>query len=170
MLHELRAALLGAHRNQEGQHMLLFALAAALMVVLLAAVGNNDIVWTHGNSIDEAALLGAQAGASQVDLAAYQTGAIQLDSAAAVTQCRLVAHENAQFVPYDPSYNPSDPQTDSRNRISCVVTNGYVEATVVDHGQYVVKILGDVFTIKATHRAYPAFGVSTPCQPGSPSC
>ncbi|MHB8508441.1 MAG: hypothetical protein ACYDGR_07310 [Candidatus Dormibacteria bacterium] len=170
MLASVRRVLVSTHRQQEGQHMLLFALSMGLMVTLLAAVGNNDIVQVHYNVIDEAALLGAQAGASQVDLAAYQSGTIQLDAAAAVVQCRQVAHQNAKSVPFEPSYNPTDPEADSRNRISCVVANGYVEATVVDHGQYVIRTLGDVFKIKATHRAYPAYGVSTPCQPGSPSC
>ena len=137
--------------GQGGQTLILFALVGSFVLfALYALVGDYAQEQIHYNGIDEASVLAAKAGAAQVDVAAFsQTHLPRLDIVAAAQACRDVAQANAPFI------RPQD--------IGCTVTPDYVEATLVDHGELIVKLLGSQYRLSASHRSRPAYGLTRPC-------
>ena len=138
-------------RRQGGQTLILFALVGSFVLfALYALVGDYAQEQIHYNGIDEASVLAAKAGAAQIDITAFSlTHQPKLDTAAAARACHDVAQANAPFI------RPED--------ITCTVTPDYVEATLVDHGELIVKLLGSQYRLSATHRSRPAYGLTQPC-------
>ncbi len=140
--------------DQQGQTLVFFALVAGLLLfALVALVGDYGITLSHYNQIDEAAVLGAQAGAAQVDLGAFQaSGAAKLDQPAAVAECQRIIALDAKI--------------SAQGSIICTTgsdgSGDYVSATVSDQGMLVVRLLGSRFNVSSTHRSRPTYGTQVP--------
>ncbi|MEA2684523.1 MAG: hypothetical protein QOK05_2851 [Chloroflexota bacterium] len=74
--------------RQEGQVAVMFAIVLALVLSgLIALVGDVILLYDAAGRYDNGALVGAQAGASQVDPGLLRQGQVALDSATAISVC-----------------------------------------------------------------------------------
>jgi hypothetical protein len=79
---------IGRCRSQHGQVAMMFALVLALALSgLVALVGDVLLVYDAAGRYDNGALVGAQAGASQVDTNAVRLGQVRLDRSGAAATC-----------------------------------------------------------------------------------
>ncbi|MDQ6747507.1 MAG: hypothetical protein M3010_05300 [Candidatus Dormibacteraeota bacterium] len=77
---------------QRGQVAIMFALVLALVLTgIVALVGDVILLYDAAGRYDNGALVGAQAGASQVDRALLRQGVVALDPARAGTVCAEAA-------------------------------------------------------------------------------
>ena len=137
-------------RGQKGQTLTLSAGIIAVLVGFLAVAADYGIEQDHYNRIDYASYLGAKAAADQIDVAAFaRTHQPSLLPGPAVDACQRVARANAPWL------RPQD--------IQCVVNGDLAEATLTDHGQLVIQLLGRSFSVKASHLANGVYGGAKPC-------
>ncbi len=74
--------------SQHGQVAMMFALVLALVLSgLVALVGDVILLYDSAGRFDNGALVGAQAGSSQVDTAALRQGVVVLDAQRATATC-----------------------------------------------------------------------------------
>ena len=77
-----------SHARQDGQVAVMFALVLALVLSgVIALVGNVIVLYDIAGRYDNGALVGAQAGASQVDTALLRQGQVVLDPGRAASVC-----------------------------------------------------------------------------------
>jgi len=94
--------------GQAGQTLVMFALVSAFVLsAVVALVANAQMLYINYNRADDAALLGAQAGASALDPNSIYTDHVQLDSALALSRCNHAARQAPYIVEVDCSATPT---------------------------------------------------------------
>lgn len=134
--------------DQGGQTLIVFALMMVFVFVgLMALVGDSAVLMFEYNRATSAALIGAQAGASDVDLAAlYGSNTRQL-AADAADVCRNAAMQGQI----------------ATSNATCSVTGGtVVTATVTREARLPIPVFGVSVTVKAVRSARTVFGGATP--------
>jgi len=134
--------------TQEGQVAAMFALVFALVLVgLVALVGDLLQVYATGGRLDNGALVGAQAGASQVDVERLRAGDVVLDASRASSTCVTAAAGTANVAPAD---------------VSCEVDaeQKSVTATVRETIPLVMSTFGPTFTVSRSHTGTVGVGQS----------
>src|SRR5262249_31455571 len=86
----------GAHAvsrgRQSGQTLIMFAVTMTFVfLALVALVGDADTLMVRYNQVNSEALLGAQAGATAIDEAAFYQGEHKLDPVLAKQRCESIA-------------------------------------------------------------------------------
>lgn len=136
--------------RQRGQVAIMFALVLGLFLVyLIIVVGDLLVLYNAAGRYDNAALVGAQAGASQLDVVSLREGNLVLDRAAAAAACADAARNTA-----------GDPGV----AISCQVGAGgkTITATVSRRVPLVFRQFGpDIFVTKS-HTGTPVAGEAAP--------
>ena len=138
--------------KQAGQVAVMFALVFALVLVSLATmVGDLLQIYAAAGRLDNGALTGAQAGASQVDVAGLRSGSVTLDVAAARQTCVEAAASTASIAVAN---------------VNCTIDaqRKSVTATVRETVPLVLTSFGPTFTITRSHTGTIAVGQTS----GSP--
>ena len=130
--------------RQSGQTLIMFAITMTLMfLALIALVGDADTLMVRYNQVNSEALLGAQAGASAVDEAAFYQGQHLLDPALARAACESTAI---------PKGSTAD------HRVTCQPAGNTVTATVEMTVRLPVPIFQQTAKVRATRTAQAVFG------------
>jgi hypothetical protein len=126
-----------------------------VFLALVALVGDADTLMVHYDQASVTALLGAQAGASAVDVNAIYQGRYQLDQSLAKTRCEAIAHP-------------------SPVKIQCAV--GPAPDTVIATASEVVSLpiplIMTTATVRSSHTGQAVFGDQPgfiPAGTGAPS-
>ena len=129
-------------RRQSGQTLIVFALMMAFVFLgLLGLVGNADVLMFQYDQASSEALVGAQAGASEVDLQLlYSSNVRTLDTAAAESTCRSSAEQ------------------DGSTTAVCTATGNTVTATVTRQVRLPIPVVPVSTTVTAKHTARAIFG------------
>ena len=78
--------------RQSGQTLIMFAVTMTFVfLALVALVGDADVLMVRYNQVNSEALLGAQAGATAIDEAAFYRGEHKLDPILAKQRCESIA-------------------------------------------------------------------------------
>ncbi len=131
--------------NQRGQTLVMFVLMLAVLLLgLLALVGDVGAVAFEYERANSSALLGAQAGAADIDLVSlYTSNARQLDPNAA-TVCRATAMQS-----------PGSSAT-------CTPSGTTITATVSRQARLPIPVWGVSVPVRAVRTAQAVFGDATP--------
>jgi hypothetical protein len=130
--------------KQNGQTLVIFAVVLALMLIgMLGLIADLGAVFTSYTQADNVALLGAQAGASAIDKAAFYNGQIVLDENAARTACESIIF--------------SAPGVD-KNTSSCAPTATQIQVDVVMEVNLPLPMFGLVPPIHVTRTAHSVYG------------
>jgi hypothetical protein len=134
-------------RRQAGQTLVMFALTLAFVFVgLIALIGDAAVMLYQYAQANSAALLGVQAGAATVDLAAFYNGSQQLDSGLAQSNCQQAAAQQSAGV-----------------TASCQVTNGHcITANVTKTVSLPLPIPGANPQVQITRTGQAVFGGQAP--------
>jgi hypothetical protein len=126
----------------------MFVIAMAfIFVALLALVGDADTLMVHYSRASALALIGAQAGASQIDLDAfYRDGTKQLLVGTAKSACEAAAQPTNQF----------------QATCNADVVTGTVTATVHEDVKMPVPVFGLTAPISVTRQGRAVFGGAAP--------
>jgi hypothetical protein len=137
-------------RTQSGQTLIMFALAMTFVFMgLIALVGDADTLMVRYNEVNSAALRGAQAGASDVDLAAFYKGVHQLDAGTVQSVCQTAAEQgNPQLRATCPLPTAAAPDT--------------VTATVTEQVSLPIPLFATQVQVKATRQGRAVFGGAAP--------
>jgi hypothetical protein len=126
----------------------MFALAMTFVFMgLIALVADADTLMVRYNEVNAAALRGAQAGASDVDLAAFYKGVHQLDVGTVQGVCQTAAEAgNPQLRATCPPPNPPNEVT----------------ATVTEQVSLPIPLFATQVQVKATRQGRAVFGGAAP--------
>ncbi len=128
---------------QAGQTLVMFALVSAFVLsAVIALVANAQMLYINFNRADDAALLGAQAGASALDPNSIYTDHVQLDHELALSRCNGAARQAPYIIEVD-----------------CSATSTVVTARVVLRVPLPIPVLPPP-DISATRTASIAYGGS----------
>ena len=139
--------------SQRGQIAMMFALVLALVLSgLIALVGDVILLYEASGRYDNGALVGAQAGASQVDTAELRLGVVVLDPARTMSTCTEAASLTAGLPP---------------GEVRCTVaTDGHsVTARVGHRVPLLFARFGPALTISREHTGRIAIGESQGTSP-----
>ncbi len=130
---------------QSGQTLIMFAITMTFVFLsLIALVGDADTLMVRYNQVDSEALLGAQAGASAIDEAAFYRGQHRLDPVAAVDRCQSI---------------PLSGGTPQTHRVACTfVAPNRVTATVSEDVTLPIPLFMTTATVRATRSGEAVFG------------
>jgi hypothetical protein len=135
-------------RAQSGQTLIMFALAMTFVFMgLIALVADADTLMVRYNEVNAAALRGAQAGASDVDLAAFYSGKRQLNVQTVQGVCQNAAVFNNQQL-HATCAPPNPPDT--------------VTATVTEQVSLPIPLFATQVQVKATRQGRAVFGGAAP--------
>jgi hypothetical protein len=137
-------------RGQSGQTLIMFAITMTFMFLsLIALVGDADVLMVRYNQVNSEALLGAQAGATEINRQSLYQGVYELDPQAG-PQCEAIAGGNTAthhakctaFPPLHPNTVTAEVSEDVDLPIPLFMTRATVKATrtgrAVFGGQQVV--------------------------------
>lgn len=128
---------------QRGQIMVMFVLVLALlMLAVLALVGDFAAVDVRWSDVDNAALIGAQAGSSAVAQSSILGGGIALDPALATTRCQSAAEAYRGVT------------------ATCTVNGSEITAVTKETVALPISIWTSSVTIQSTRKARAASGIS----------
>ena len=135
-------------RAQSGQTLIMFAITMTFMfLALVALVGDADTLMVRYNQVNSEALLGAQAGATAIDVQAFYNGSHVLDKQGAVDRCQSI---------------PLSGGTPATHKITCPLPLGNtVTATVTWDVSLPIPLFGQTVTVRSTRTGQAVFGGAT---------
>jgi hypothetical protein len=101
-------------RAQAGQTLIMFAITMTFMFLgLIALVGDADTLMVRYNQVNAEALLGAQSGATAIDVDAFYQGKHQLNPKEAKQRCESIALPGGNTATHHVNCfpNPNQPNT-----------------------------------------------------------
>ncbi len=142
-------------RGQRGQVAVMFALVLALVLSgLVALVGDVILLYDASGRYDNGALVGAQAGASQVDTLQLRQGVVVLDPGQAIRVCREAAGVTSGLTANSPAVH-CEVSADGKS----------VTADVTNRVPLVFAAYGPGLTISRKHTGTIAVGESQGTSP-----
>ena len=141
------------HRREDGQVAVMFALVLALVLAgLIALVGDVVVLYDAAGRYDNGVLVGAQAGASQVDEGLLRQGQVVLESGRAVQVCQDAAAVTSGLAPSD---------------VTCTISpdGRSITARTSRRVALVFDSLGPAYSISVSHTGTVAIGESAGAAP-----